>query len=128
MWLFTTSGFFSVVLGDAAEGGLDHDAVMIRSRDDRQLDQLRSRYPKQLKDYPTVTTADTDYPYRVVVPFRIWCEIMGGLTAELDYRNFKNQASKVQRQASGNGDPSYPSLLGQIWGVVADHYKGRRPK
>ncbi len=127
MWLFTTSGFFSVVLGDGKAGGLDPDAVMIRSRCREHLLQLQSRFASAIGGAKIATTSETDYPFRIVIDQVAWRSVMAGLAEELNYRNFKNQASSTQRAAGEQTDNGYSKLLGKIWAVVAEHYSSQRP-
>jgi hypothetical protein len=81
MWLFTTSGFISIVEKDA-----NHLAV--RARDSLSLSSLAQSYDVKIRSTPTA-----DYPYRIFITkdqFKNWLSNQPG---QIQYKNFKSQVS-----------------------------------
>jgi hypothetical protein len=113
MWLMTRLGFFSVVCARQAggeSGTLDPDTLMVRARSKRHLTNLIGRYPEQLGGADIRADAGTEYPYRIIVAKPVWRAVMGLLTDELDYGNFKNEVS-----AAGLCDLEYSRALADVW-------------
>jgi formylmethanofuran dehydrogenase subunit D len=81
MWLFTTSGFISIVEKDA-----NHLAV--RARDSLSLSSLAQSYDVVIRKTPTA-----DYPYRVFITkdqFKNWLSNQPG---QIQYKNFKSEVT-----------------------------------
>jgi hypothetical protein len=81
MWLFTTSGFISIIEKDA-----NHLAV--RARDSLSLSPLAQSYDVEICRTPTA-----DYPYRVFITkdqFKNWLSNQPG---QIQYKNFKSEVS-----------------------------------
>jgi hypothetical protein len=81
MWLFTTTGFISIVEHDA-----DHLAV--RARDSFSLSSLVQSYNVEIRSTPTA-----DYPYRIFITkdqFKNWLSNQPG---QIQYKNFKSQVA-----------------------------------
>ena len=98
MWIYTPTGFISAVAKRK-----NPTELTVRARDRQSLDGL-----VELTGTPATIGEGTDYPYRVVVTretFKFW---LSRQVDELDYGNFKDEASRV----SGY---EYASVLGRIW-------------
>ena len=81
MWLFTTSGFISIVEKDA-----NHLAV--RARDSLSLSSLAQSYDVEIRSTPTA-----DYPYRIFLSkdqFKNYIHNQAGL---INYKNFKSEVA-----------------------------------
>lgn len=119
MWLFTKYGFFSVVCArDLSRKKakhlqvLDKNLVMIRSRRFEHLCQLIKRFMSILDDYEIQNTEDTDYPYRLIIPRKLWVKVATELANEIDYGNFKDAAE------NNNAGFNYCTALHEIWGLM----------
>lgn len=88
MWLFTTSGFFSVV----AHRG-DRHTVLVRARAEEDLENLRSQH---LPGIDIVENDGSDYRWRAYVPRADWERVAARLAAEVDYPNFKDAVAERQ--------------------------------
>lgn len=86
MWIFTDTGFISIVRKP------EHPGVLtVRARDRQSLELLAAKANVEIKRSP-----EGDYPYRVFVgdaPFLEWFLDRGG---ELKYSNFKSQVAKTR--------------------------------
>jgi len=97
MWLFTKSGFFSIVcarkgFGEAGQP-VDLDRVMVRSRCREHLERLQKRFPS-LQASPIESFPGSDYPFRLFLPKPVWVAVMGEMAKELDYDNFKSEVAE----------------------------------
>ena len=98
MWIFTRYGFFSFSVRD--------NKVWIRSRKKPHLQSLKDRF---LLDGTIVESHDTDYRYRLMVDKEVAAGMMYTLSFEQDWSNFKNEASR------SNKDRSYIMALHDVW-------------
>ena len=99
MWLFTTSGFISIVEKDA-----NHLAV--RARDSLSLSSLAQSYDVEIRRTPTA-----DYPYRIFITkdhFKNWLSNQPG---QIQYKNFKSQVSVTR------GKKFFDALL-KVWSAM----------
>ena len=81
MWLFTTSGFISIVEKDASH-------LAVRARDSLSLSSLAQSYDVEIRSTPTA-----DYPYRIFITkdqFKNWLSNQPG---QIQYKNFKSEVS-----------------------------------
>jgi hypothetical protein len=92
---------------------LDPDSMMIRARRLDHLRGLRKRFP-QIADLEIVSLAHRDYRYRLMVPKKVWVEILAELATEQEWSNFKNEVARYQ--ASDGSD--YTDALRQIWSLM----------
>jgi len=81
MWLFTTSGFVSVV-------ACDTENVMIRSRDRKSLKHFAQKTKDVILHTPTA-----DYPYRIIVKRERFSSLLFDEGNAIDYANFKSEVS-----------------------------------
>ncbi len=91
MWLFTTSGFYSVV-----EKPWDRKAgtLTVRARVAADLDRLRQGPLPALG--PTVESPDADYRFRAQAPREAVALAVAALVRDLDYDNFKAAVGRRQ--------------------------------
>jgi hypothetical protein len=99
MWLFTSSGFISIVEKDA-----DHLAV--RARDSLSLSSLAQSYGVEIRSTPTA-----DYPYRIFITkdqFKNWLSNQSG---QIDYKNFKSEVSITRGK-------NFANALLKVWSAM----------
>ena len=90
MWLFSTTGFISIVEKDA-----NHLAV--RARDSLSLSSLAQSYDVEIRSTPTA-----DYPYRIFLSkdqFKNYLHNQAGL---INYKNFKSEVAITRSKAFAN--------------------------
>jgi hypothetical protein len=100
MWLYTQSGFVSVV-----QHSRKHDHVVVRARSVQHIQELQRRYPLWLAGVAPLQDDDADYRYRITVPKAMWAGAAQAMMLDIDYTNFKAKMS--------NSD--HVSLLHDIW-------------
>ena len=113
MWLFTKTGFFSVVAKQS-----DPDMVKIRARVREDLEDLCEQYGLIVE---IVDTPHRDYPYRVFLPREKYAHLVQRVAMDVDYTNFKSNVSR---------DQGYPraKLYGQVWNVMHDAERKLQPQ
>ena len=82
MWLFSTSGFVSIV----SQGEL----LLVRSRDQASLSQLTEFCNSRIEKTPLA-----DYPYRTVVSAEQLSKFVSDQILNICYRNFKSEVEDV---------------------------------
>jgi hypothetical protein len=103
MWLFTQTGFFSVV-----QKASDPGILKIRARVRADLEALVDRYGLIVE---IVETKHRDYPYRFFLPREKFAHLMQRVAMDVDYTNFKSQVGKVQGHKRAH-------MYGKVWGVM----------
>jgi len=91
MWLFTNSGFFSIVR-DASDPSLHH----IRARTLDDLDNLRSLVPALPR--PVISHPGSDYRCRILCPSSLLPEVLTALGRNIRYPNFKSELARHPNQ------------------------------
>ena len=84
MWVFSGSGFYSVVEHKKRRG-----YVLIRARVRNDLKRLRKYVNRSLK-IQRDRTGTFDYPYRSELPKADFASAMYRMVADIDYTNFKD--------------------------------------
>ena len=119
MWLTTTLGFFSAVCAREGDGKLsravDPDRIMVRAREVAHLENLRERFPRQMKDAEVYVSKGTDYPARVFLPKKTWAGMVRALVEDVDYDNFKSAVGREKKT-----EPEYVSALHRVWSVFRE--------
>ena len=100
MWLFTPSGFYSVV----QKRGDQH--LTVRARDAADLDRLRAQYLPSLS--ATLATPRNDYPFRANATHKNFAAALGRIAKDIDYDNFKDAV------ASRCGDRR-AAIFSEVW-------------
>ena len=118
MWLFTTSGFVSIVKHRYMPGRL-----MIRARVREDLEQFVSVLDEigggqhKIKETP-----DGDYRFRVTAKKETAAQAIARITTDIDYDNFKNAI---------HGDPARDRAYMGVWsamhGLQQDKLRGDMP-
>lgn len=94
MWIFTTTGFYSVV---QKPGEMD---LTVRARCAADLDHLRDRYMPQLS--PTLHGGGSDYPYRAHISHPLFAAGLALMAFDITYPNFKDEIYRqhgIRREA-----------------------------
>lgn len=83
MWLFTNTGFVSVV-----SNGED---LMVRARDKESLMPIAESAKTEL-----IATPQNDYPYRVIVTHEFFAKWVGHMASNITYKNFKSEVAATR--------------------------------
>jgi hypothetical protein len=104
MWVFTTSGFYSVV-----QDKNDREMVTIRARTRSHLEDLMrfSGIPSEI-----LRTDDRDYLFRTIMPKTQWASTMSLLALDIDYTNFKDEVGRNRKHGK------YHTALSKVWGIM----------
>ena len=100
MWIFTTEGFISAVY--------KHDAVQVRARDHKSLEDLATHCTSEIKHTPVA-----DYPYRLETDrdhLATWLTKQAQL---MDYSNFKTEVEDIRGF-------EFAAPLHKVWDVMHD--------
>lgn len=81
MWVFTTTGFYSI------NRTPDGERLQLRARVREDLDKFRERYCPSLGE--TLEIEGTDYPFRAEVDERFLSAALVVAVTDIDYHNFK---------------------------------------
>jgi hypothetical protein len=109
MWLFTPSGFLSIV-ADLDRPG--HALVRSRVREDLEAFCVRTGAPA-LRETP-----DRDYRFRTSVPLAIVAKDLAAQAEGIDYPNFKSAVAERQGHDRAH-------RYGRIWSVMYDLQEDR---
>jgi hypothetical protein len=119
MWIFTRYGFFSIACATGADGALDANTVMLRSRLREHLLSLKARFPETELGKAVILSSDhTDYRYRIVLPKTIWVAALAELATEQTWSNFKNEAAKMEKLKGWSH--RYVTALHRVWDIMFD--------
>ena len=102
MWIFTASGFYSIVADQQTPG---HALVRARVRADLEAFCARTGAPDP------VETPDRDYRFRTSVPFATLAADLAAQAEAIDYPNFKNEVAARQGHDRAR-------RYGRIWSVM----------
>lgn len=112
MWLFTTSGFFSIV--NKTDKDNEQHPYQLRARSLDELKELVAKVPalagKEIHSYDFA-----DYAYRIFLNEAEAGLVGAFLVQSISYPNFKNEFE---------GKPRFKGLkqiLGQIWGLMYEY-------
>jgi len=85
MWLFSKSGFVSVVAHREQK-----DMLLVRSRFKEDIAAVCERLAVAGVTVDPFEDLHADYRYRVICPKEAFVKAVGGLVNEIDYDNFKS--------------------------------------
>lgn len=88
MWLFATSGFYSVVQKPGEK------RLTVRARVRSDLDRLRQKYMPELSE--TYADVGTDYRYRAFIDHGAFGRGLARVGQDLHYANFKGEVARTQ--------------------------------
>lgn len=103
MWIFTDTGFISIVRKPEHPG-----VVTVRSRDRESLESLAAVAQVEIKRSP-----NGDYPYRVFAPDAPFTEWLLTQTGELKYSNFKNRVAQTRGR-------KFVQALHNVWSAMLE--------
>jgi hypothetical protein len=106
VWLFTTVGFFSIVL--------DRDVprrLVVRARIEGDLESLRDLHLPELTK--TVKLAARDYRYRAWCSHAAFARAAGRIARAISYSNFKSEIARTQGAAR-------EALYAEVWSLMLD--------
>lgn len=102
MWIFTISGFYSIVADRQRPG---HALVRARVREDIDAFCARTDAP------PAIETPDRDYRFRTSVPYATLAADLAAQAEAIDYPNFKSEVAAKQGHDRAR-------RYGRIWSVL----------
>jgi hypothetical protein len=115
MWVFSVYGFYSLACA-YKEGQkflfpmeLDPEKIMIRARTYVHLQNLKHRFPEQLRGTKIVKNVATDYRWRIVTTKAVAQGVVGELVMEMTWSNFKSEVLHKE------GRTPYESALHSVW-------------
>jgi hypothetical protein len=118
MWLFSTIGFFSVVIDNQHEGRL-----LIRARCRQDAFNLFNDYHKELPSMTKPTSDESrDYRWRLSIDRTDWPRLAARLAESVTYSNFKSAVAKQPGQANKIG------ALHEVWATMARLQWDERPE
>jgi hypothetical protein len=103
MWMFTTTGFYSVV-----QHHQDPDTLVVRARAKEDLENLFRWTDAKLK---IESLEATDYEFRIFMPRSQWEHIVARMINNLDYGNFKDEVAILQGKERA-------AVYARVWGVL----------
>ena len=106
MWLFSTSGFFSLV-----QDGKDPTIHHLRARCPADLENLRMLVPELPE--PVTSHPGSDYPWRILCPSDLVPAVLTALGRRIQYCNFKSET------AATAGQRDKLAAYHKIWAVMA---------
>jgi hypothetical protein len=110
MWIFSTVGFFSVVVDQQRPG-----TMLIRARCGVDAANLWKQFHGELPSMTEpVSNELRDYRWRLSCSKDDWVRLAGRLAADIDYGNFKDACHKEPSQQSKS------SALLKIWATMVD--------
>ncbi len=98
MWIFTTEGFISAVY--------KHDAVQVRARDRKSLENLATHCASEIKHTPVA-----DYPYRLETDRNHLATWLSKQAMLMDYGNFKSEVEDIRGF-------KFAAPLHKVWDVM----------
>jgi len=94
MWVMFEGGFVSAV-----QDRDDHGILRVRARDQRSLTTMLDIIKlsgHDTGDLKPVTSAGTDYRWRVLLPRELFGVFLAQVSDDISYGNFKDQATKTR--------------------------------
>ena len=102
MWLFTTTGFISIVEDNA-------DQLTVRARDSFSLSPLAQSYNVEIRSTPTA-----DYPYRIFLSKDQFKNYLHNQTGLINYKNFKSEVAITRGKKFANALLSVWSAMHEV--------------
>lgn len=103
MWMFTETGFISVV-----RKGPNPSELSVRSRDRKSLQPLA-----ELASVEIIKTPNADYPYRLFVDEQVFSKWVAEQALNINYENFKARVHETRGHV-------YANELSRVWLVMLD--------
>jgi hypothetical protein len=102
MWIFTNTGFISVVEPSLQDYRGKADMLLVRARGPGEIESIFG------KRFKVTKTPDRDYLFRALIPRETVAEAVAKQVFRLDYGNFKNSIRKDR----------YHNACGRVWGAM----------
>ncbi len=115
MWIFSKSGFVSVVKHRDKPG-----FVLVRGRTEADVTNFRDACGGPRVGYPVAHTPEADYLYRVAMPAVIASNGVASLCLDIDYDNFKNAVHE-------RDEPTRDRAMVRVWQAMHDYQEAIRP-
>jgi hypothetical protein len=110
MWIFSKSGFYSVVIDNQQPG-----RMLIRARCAADIQNLWDEHHETLKSMTEPTSGETrDYRWRLSLDKTDWMRLACRLAQAIDYSNFKSECHKRPDQANKT------LVYSKVWQVLHD--------
>lgn len=103
MWIFTSTGFLSIVSKDCSP-----DELLVRARREGDIEKV---FP----DAKVEKTVGVDYLYRARMDRGVVAQAIGGLLYDLDYSNFKDSIPYADKELK--------SACTKVWSIMASTQK-----
>lgn len=127
MWVFFRGGFVSATVSPIQDGYTAEDPLI----------QVRGRCLEHVESFAhlggvepdkIIETPEADYAWRALMPRSKWTEAMAKISADVDYENFKSEASRWKR---ANDVPrwigeTWMNCLHNVWSVMYRLQSGER--
>ena len=111
MWVFTTKGFFSIVVHKK-----DPNRVVIRARVRRDIESIKMLFEELGFEVSDVEeNVSSDYRYRIFANRIDWASVMTQLITDVGYTNFKNAVYETDSLALR--DKRHEAYL-DIWAIM----------
>lgn len=107
MWVFTKTGFYSIVLEKDAK----KPNIIIRARCKQHLEQLKATHPK-LGLGKIIHTPNGDYHWRCKATKAMVANILADATLDIDYDNFKKACRNKMTTAV---DVRWQDAMYDVW-------------
>ena len=101
MWVFTESGFVSVIRHHSEAGKL-----VIRARDHQSLEGLANAIGLDIEPTP-----GSDYPYRTVIDDNAFATWLSKQIMKINYTNYKSHMEDIR-------DHDFSSALHSVWSAM----------
>ena len=88
---------------------------MVRARVRKHLTNLKRRFTS-LSNSKILVWPGRDYGFRLVVPKRIWVEVLKELAEEQTWSNFKGEAAATKAETGS----TYIRKLHDVWSVMLE--------
>lgn len=120
MWLFTKTGFVSIV---EKAGDREAQTVTVRSRDLESLEVMREDiyklYEYDLGEADIAKNAGSDYAYRMVITKEELRRYMVAIVDGIDYDNFKSEIVPNRKNSGGEeAGKKWHDTLMKIWSAT----------
>ena len=110
MWVFTKSGFFSVVKKPACSP----DELEVRARCRNDLERLKKQTGVKSK---ILKNAGTDYPFRIRMRRELWAEFLADEAMIIDYANYKDKVLSNKIESSRRRKHRH-DVYSDVWRVL----------
>lgn len=112
MWIFTTSGFYSIV-----RHRQNPKHLLVRARARADLEKFVREAPPLEGEILILETPDADYPFRCEVHADVVADWIDAEVTLIDYDNFKAAVPRTRAR-----------VYGKVWGILRAYFAADRPR